>query len=270
LTVFNFKARQLLFALLALQLNVALAQEAPKVTSYTPVEIEIPANTLRLYLNFSQPMARGQVREKIKLEHIKKGLVKSPFLNLKTELWDTEQRRLTLLFDPGRVKQKVGPNLQVGAPLIQGEQYHLIIDSSMKSAEGIAIGKHKVIPYTAVAAEQRAIFPSDWKVETPNANTREPLTLKFDRLIDTVAAERLIRITTRTKKMIAGRIHSDGKKWALHPENAWTAGEYQVVIHPDLEDVSGNTIRAPFDAKSGTMGKQPEIAKLIFKIGDNI
>jgi hypothetical protein len=41
---------------------------------------------------------------------------------------------------------------------------------------------------------------------------------------------------------------------ALVPEQAWQAGVYQLIVDPELEDVSGNTIGAPFDAAPGTIG----------------
>ena len=41
--------------------------EAPKLTGFAPRTGTIPANTLRFYLSFSRPMARGQVREAIRL-----------------------------------------------------------------------------------------------------------------------------------------------------------------------------------------------------------
>ena len=58
--------RRLLAAALLLAPWSALA-EAPVLSGFAPSAAEIPANTLRFYLTFSQPMARGQVRDTIRL-----------------------------------------------------------------------------------------------------------------------------------------------------------------------------------------------------------
>ncbi len=81
---------------------------------------ELPANLLRLYLNFDTPMARGQVAEFIHLVDAQGQEMPNAFLNLGIEFWSTDQRRLTILFDPGRLKQGVGPNAVIGPPLAPG------------------------------------------------------------------------------------------------------------------------------------------------------
>ena len=49
---------------------------------------ELPENTLRIYLTFSESMAYGQVRENIQLKDKNGNLLSNSFLNLGIELWD--------------------------------------------------------------------------------------------------------------------------------------------------------------------------------------
>ena len=121
--------------------------EAPTVTGYAPNLVTIPANTLRFYLTFSQPMARGQVRTAIRLVRSDGSVVDNAFLNLDVELWDHRQQRLTLILDPGRIKQGVGPNTRSGTPLKAGETFTLVVSGAMKSADGQPMASPKVIAY---------------------------------------------------------------------------------------------------------------------------
>lgn len=85
------------------------------VTAIYPSTDEVPANLLRLYLQFSAPMSRDQAVEHI--EVLADGeVVEGAFVVPQQELWSPAGDRLTLFFDPGRLKLEVGPNLEIGAP----------------------------------------------------------------------------------------------------------------------------------------------------------
>jgi hypothetical protein len=63
------------------------ANEAPvsRFVSFSPGQRHIPANALRFYVTFSEPMAKGQVHRHILLEFSDGAKVVSPFLNLQAE-----------------------------------------------------------------------------------------------------------------------------------------------------------------------------------------
>ena len=65
------------------------------------------------------------------------------FLALDQELWDPVRRRITLLFDPGRVKRGVRTNLESGAPLVAGRRYRLVIDDALagRQRRGAGVGR---------------------------------------------------------------------------------------------------------------------------------
>lgn len=243
------------------RLHVALpAPEAttPRLVRFTPSQAVIPANTLRLYLHFSEPMARGQLHEMVSLVTAAATPVASPFLSLEAELWDPSQTRATLLLDPGRIKQGVGPNVAGGAPLQEGHSYRLIVSPQMRSAVGHPLGSLASVAFRVGPPERRAIAPETWEILAPAVGSYAPLSLAFDRIMDSGAALRLITLQSPNGQPVGGQITSDGGGWSLIPDSPWQAGSYSLVVDPELEDIAGNTIDAPFDASPGTIGTQTE------------
>ena len=240
-----------------LSVAIPLAEApTPQLTAFAPSQAVIPANTLRLYLHFSEPMARGQLRELVSLAIADGTPVVSPFLSLEAELWDPTQTRATLLLDPGRIKQGVGPNVAGGAPLQDGQSYRLTIAGEMRSARGVPLGQPVSIAFRVGPPERRAIAPDAWEVLRPTPGGFAPLSVAFDRIMDSGAVLRLITLHGSDGQRVQGKITSDGGGWSLIPKRPWEAGQYQLTVDPELEDVSGNTIGAPFDANPGTIGTE--------------
>lgn len=253
-------------------LRVALpAPEAttPRLVSFAPSQAVIPANTLRLYLHFSEPMARGQLREMVSLVTADGTPVASPFLSLEAELWDPSQTRATLLLDPGRIKQGVGPNVSGGAPLQDGQSYRLIVSPDMPSAAGYPLGSLASVAFRVGPPERRVIAPETWEILAPAAGSHAPLSLAFDRIMDSAAALRLIMLQGPDGQPVKGQVTSDGGGWSLIPDRPWQAGSYSLVVDPELEDVAGNTIGAPFDAAAGTIGAQTTSVFLTVEIANS-
>lgn len=250
-------------------LRIALpAPEAtqPRLVSFAPSQAVIPANTLRLYLHFSEPMARGQLREMVSLVTADGATVANPFLSLEAELWDPSQTRATLLLDPGRIKQGVGPNVAGGAPLQEGQSYRLTVSTEMRSAAGIPLGRPMSLAFRAGPPERRVIDPEVWEILSPDMGSHAPLSLAFDRIMDGGAVLRLITLQGPDGLPIKGEIASDGGGWSLMPDHPWEAGNYNLIVDPELEDIAGNTIGAPFDASPGTIDTQTEPVILTFEI----
>lgn len=228
----------------------------PKLAAFEPSQAVIPENTLRVYLRFSEPMARGQVRNVVRLFDQDGNEVPSPFLTLGPELWDPSQTRVTLLFDPGRIKQGVGPNAEVGAPLIDGNAYRIVVDGGMRSADGEPLGQDAVVSFRVGPAERRTIEPANWQVLVPPVGGNVPFSISFERIMDTGAARRLISLRDPHGVIVQGQIETDGGGWSLIPDTPWVPGKYTLRVDPELEDVSGNTPGVPFDAAAGTIGTE--------------
>lgn len=253
-------------------LRIALpAPEAttPRLVSFAPSQAVLPANTLRLYLYFSEPMARGQVREMVSLVTDDGTPVASPFLSLETELWDPTQTRATLLLDPGRIKQGVSPNVAGGAPLQEGKSYRLTVAPEMRSAAGHPLGTPVSVAFRVGPPERRAIAPETWEILAPAAGSHAPLSLVFDRIMDSGAVLRLVTLQAPDGQPVQGRITSDGGGWSMIPDSPWQAGSYSLIVDPELEDISGNTIGAPFDAAPGTIGTDTQPVILTAEIANS-
>lgn len=234
----------------------ASAAPAPNLVRFAPSQSVIPANTLRLYLHFSEPMAQGQLRDTVHLYQSDGAPVPHPFLNLGHELWDPSQTRATLLLDPGRIKQGVGPNAQVGPPLEPGQKYHLVISGQIQSAAGVDLGNDASVTFSTGEPERRAVDPHIWQILPPRLGGHAQLTIAFDRIMDSGAARRLLTVLDPDGEVVRGRITTDGGGWSMAPDTEWQAGTYTIVVDPELEDVAGNTLADPFDAAVGTIGKR--------------
>lgn len=211
-------------------------------------------------------MSRGQARDLIRLVRADGSIVESPFLNLGIELWDRAQRRMTLIIDPGRVKQGVGPNLREGAPLESSNRYSLIVDGSMKSAVGEAIGSDQKVVLRIGAAERRLVDPEIWDLVALAERRLDPLQVRFERSMDDAGSRRLIRVFGPDGGAVRGNIVTDGRDWSMTPKSPWPPGAYRLVIGPELEDVAGNTMRSAFDAQAETIGRAVEPREIIFRV----
>ena len=241
--------------------------KVPEVTGFSPSQAVIPANTLRLYLHFSEPMARGQLLDAVSLIASDGTPIPSPFLNLETELWDPSQTRATLLLDPGRIKQGVGPNVQTGAPLQPGESYQVVVSQRLQSAAGVSLGGDVTLNFRVGPSERRTIDPENWQILTPVGNSRAPLTVVFDRIMDSGAVLRMLSLQDGAGRSLRGQITTDGGGWSFAPMQVWQAGDYYLIVDPELEDVSGNTPSSPFDAGVGAVGRTQDPISLAIRIG---
>jgi hypothetical protein len=237
------------------RLSLAFSLPAAAVTALTvvdrvfPTGDVLPENLLRFYVYFSAPMQRGQARDQIVLLGPDGRPISAAFFNAPTELWDPAMERLTVLLDPGRIKRGVGPNVELGPPLRQGDRYTLVIGAHMIDAMGNPLRGSFTKSFRVVPAIRNAIDPRQWTVSLPASGTLQPLALTFPASIDQALLSRDIRIVGASQKPVAGDIEIDQHetRWAFTPSAPWQAGLYHLEVGASLEDVSGNTIWAPFD-----------------------
>ena len=222
-----------------------------RVASIFPAGDVLPANTLRLYIQFDAPMARGRGHDRIRLETAEGERLDDSFLNLRAELWSDDQTRRTLLLDPGRIKRGVGSNLQGGAPLEAGRGYRIVVDAALPDALGRPMAEPFVHDFRVGPAERRAIDPTDWTIASPALGTRIPLEARFDRLMDRAITARALVPLDGESNPIAGTAEATDRGWRFVPDAPW-ADALRLRIDPVLEDVAGNTICAPFDTVAGT------------------
>jgi hypothetical protein len=243
-----------------------------KILAIYPSGRELPENLLRLYIQFSAPMSQGNCYSRVHLRDETTGTdVGRPFLELPQELWSPDGTRLTLLLEPGRVKRDLVPREELGPILVSGRTYSLTVDSSWPDAEGrpLDAGARKV--FRATKAESRQLDPSSWTIETPAAGTREPLSVRFPKLLDRAMLERVLQVLRPDEKEIAGtiRITEDETRWTFEPREPWAAGRYALAVSTRLEDPAGNSIGRPFEVdfrRSPVPSPSPAVVRIGFDV----
>ena len=223
------------------------AAPATRVEHVYPSAEVLPSNTLRLYIYFSAPVSRGEVADRL---HILDGAGKElkDVLLPGQELWDRGNQRLTMTFDPGRIKRGLESNSKMGPPIAEGQRYTLVIDRGWPDAQGLPLAADYRKAFRGGPPVRVPPTPKQWKVTPPRAGTSAPLLVEFGRSMNYPLLQRMLQVDGPGGR-VAGTIAVDGNEtsWRFTPRVPWTAGAYQLTVDADLEDVSGNRIDQPFD-----------------------
>jgi hypothetical protein len=220
-------------------------EPSTRVEQIFPSSDELPANLLKLYITFSQPMSRAEAWRRIHLIDDRTGReVANPFLEIEEELWDPGLRRLTVLFDPGRIKRGLVPHNEVGPALIEGQTYSIVVDGEWPDGNGVPM----VAPYRKTfrvrEADRTPPDMANWRLQTPLAVTRDPLAIDFPEPMDAALLERLLRV-----EGVEGSVSlaANEQRWLFTPAVPWQAGDYKVLVPAILEDLAGNRMGRKFD-----------------------
>ena len=223
---------------------------APSVTARVyPTTHVLPANQLKFYVEFSAPMTLGESHLRMRLLDDRGTEVPNAFLNLDEEMWDADRRRLTVLFEPGRVKRGLKANLQVGSPLNAGGSYTLVVDRDWPDAHGAPMVGGVTKRFTVAAADRYIPAADRWVVVPPGAGTRTPLVLLFREPMDYVVALNAVRVVDdRGQRVTGAAVLAEGEReWRFTPLADWTSEPYTLVIDSRIEDLAGNNLARLFD-----------------------
>jgi hypothetical protein len=225
------------------------AASTTRITALHPSADRVPSNILRWYVEFSSPMEPGAVHEHVRLLDETGRPVENAFLRVDEELWDAERRRLTLLFDPGRVKRGVRANLEMGAPLVAGHRYRLVIDASWRDARGATLASGFDKAFDVGPFDGTAPDPARWQLTVPRAGSREPVRVAFGEALDHALAGRMVTLESGGRK-VEGRVHLADADSGLTfvPASPWKPGDYALRVDVALEDLAGNSVARVFDA----------------------
>jgi hypothetical protein len=216
-----------------------------RVAHIYPSTDVLPANALKFYVYFSAPMSRGGSWTHLRLLRDGDTVVASPFLELDQELWDRENRRFTILIDPGRIKRGLASLDEAGPVLEAGHTYHLVVAADWLDGRGAPLVEEYRKSFRVVAADRTPPDPASWRVAAPRARTNDPVVIRFPRPLDYALLEHEIEIVPKVAGSVS--VGADEIEWRFTPVRAWAAGAYQVVVHTDLEDLAGNRILRAFD-----------------------
>ncbi|MDX2149814.1 MAG: hypothetical protein SFV54_03700 [Bryobacteraceae bacterium] len=246
---------------IAIRFTVAPGVRAPtpRVIRVSPAAATLPANVLRLYIHFSQPMRRTGVGRQIRLEREDGSPVEAALLEMEDGLWDPEGRRLTVFFHPGRIKRGLRLNERMGLPLHEGARYRLVIGGGVANEDGQPLGGDFRHEFVAGPADRRSPAPETWRMEAPRAGTTEALTLISEEPLDEALFARLVSVD-RVRGSV--RVEDSGRTWRLTPQEKWRAGEYRLRVAAELEDLAGNRPGRLFDEESAEDGTRREAAEV--------
>lgn len=219
----------------------------PRVTAVYPSSKRLPANHLKFYIQFSEPMQQGEIFEYFSLYNkTQKKFVPRPFRH--TELWSPDGKRLTLWFHPGRQKVGVNLNVELGAILNEGQEYELRISPKWAALSGHPLGTEVKKTFTAVAMDERQPDFYKWKLNQPTIGTREPLVYEFDESLDYALLLSQLAVADFNGKPVPGKIEVAENEtiWRFIPDLPWQAGRYQLAVGTVIEDLAGNSIVRPF------------------------
>ena len=223
--------------------------DSAKVVSIYPSGNELPENLLRFYIYFNTPMKNGQALKYIQLKDANGEIDAHAFMEFKQELWSPDGKRLTVLFDPGRVKRGVSTNMEFGPALTQGNQYYLVISGKWQDIYGQELHVETRNEFKVGEAYRNKIEVSEWQIREPNANSHDGLCIQFHRMIDHALLQLMLHIEDKGKSLIAGnwKVSDNGRLVQFIPEEKWKKGEYYIMIDHRLEDVAGNNLDGPLD-----------------------
>jgi hypothetical protein len=199
----------------------------------------VPANTLKLYLDFSEPMEQGVFLKHLTLQRRNGEEVAGAFRE--TELWSPDGKRLTVMLHPGRQKTGVNLNVDEGPVLVAGERYSLVVSDQWRSTQGVALGKEGVFVLEPIAADHEQPDPARWQMHAPKAGTLDPLVVITDELFE----PQIFAASPERGIETPGKAESEGhrpetRRMAFHAlRSLGEPVEHQITIDPELEDMAG-------------------------------
>lgn len=217
----------------------------------------LPSNDLKLYIYFSAPMSRGEAWQHLQLLDAGGKPLPDIFLEFGQELWDAENRRLTVWFDPGRIKRGLTSNINLGPPIEEGKRYTLSIDRNWQDARGVPLVESYKKVFRGGPADRTAPDPGKWRITTPQPGTSDPLVVDFGESMDYVGLQKTLSVSLAALGPLSiaggGQIAGTGAvsrmetRWSFTPSQPWKAGNYQLLVNSALEDLAANKIGQLFD-----------------------
>ena len=228
----------------------AASTPTAEVVAIYPTAATLPVNLLRVYVHFSAPMSEGCAGTAIRVCRDDTGeTLDGVFLPPEPELWDRERRRLTMLLDPGRIKRGLVPNLEMGYPLIEGVPIRVIVGAGFRDAAGQRLRAGSERRYEIGPTLRSRLDPAGWRLVSPQAGSKDPVVVVFDRPLDHGLLLHGLRVCDGTGEPLEGAVEPGvaEQSWRFTPYSPWEKGDYRLVIDPRLEDVAGNTPVRVFD-----------------------
>ncbi len=222
--------------------------QIPATCQVLPNLNRFPQNVLKVYLQFDQPMRRGGYQH-IHFEDSSGKRIEDAYLEIAEELWSRDGQRLTLLFDPGRIKRGLARHEAMGLAFQVGKSYTLVVSQDMKTRTGASLTSEIRKQFSIVDCDRTQPAINRWQIASPKTATRDPLTVTFDEPMDVAMLQHSLTITAADDQSVPGQVQvsKDGSVWEFHPDQPWTSGTFQLSAYERLEDLAGNSLLQPFE-----------------------
>lgn len=252
-------------------LPASALQASTIVAAITPSADTWPENLLRFYIYFSAPMSRRGAIGFVSLLDERGQKLSDVFLEVNANLWNSDDTRFTVLFDPGRVKRGILPNLKLGRAIRDRGRYTIVIDPAWRDAAGQPLKEGYRREVRVGLPVELPLTPADWRLVAPKAGTRDPLSVTFPWPLDHALLEHTIGVSSAGGQDIAGAvsIEADETRWEFAPQTPWQDGPHQLRVLTLLEDPSGNQVGRAFEMKPGTAADarpEPESVLIPFMV----
>ena len=209
----------------------------PEIVAVAPSGPTVPAHLLRVSVTFATRQAEWQTDP---AELLRSGRTVITGALLDQQLWSPDRRTVTLLLDPGRVKDGLIAHNEAGPVLQPGEVVALRIS-------GVVVHSWTVTAGGCVVPD-----PASWTLVPPRSHSREPLQLGFPGALDALSRDR-IAVADAEGNRISGSatFADDERRWSFVPAAPWPHGAMQIVVHPRLENPCGDEPGEPFEHAAG-------------------
>ena len=236
-------------------LEAMVALPRPDIQPTTVVERiypggdRVPENQLKLYLHFSAPMSHVDGLAYLRLLDGRGREVEAPFLPFGLDFWDRDHLRYTVFFDPGRIKQGLELNEQLGRSLQAGETYTLAVDPAWPDAEGNPLQAPFEKQFSVGPADTSPLDHTTWRLRVPAGGSTQRLVVSFPEPLDHALMRRAIGVETDAGESVPGEVETGNweTRWMMTPTRPWVPGAYALVASTIVEDLAGNQIGTPFE-----------------------
>lgn len=241
-----------------IEVPILREQAPPRLVAIYPSDSIWPANQLKIYLHFDQPMRMGYAHSHLILLDEQGEEVEAPFLYMEPELWDARQERLTVWFDPGRIKSHLIPNQQMGPPLLPERKYRLVVRQDWPAKNGLSLTQPYRKDFITTAPDRQSPEPAQWQIVPPTAGSHLPLQIRFPEPMDHALLYSGFGILTQQEQALSGVVRTTAAEtvWQWFPDNPWQAGSYILRVSTDVEDLAGNNLIRAFD-RIYSLGSRP-------------
>jgi len=230
------------------------------VTRVYPTSDIVPENLLRMYVEFSGPMGRPSGIPHMSLLDEDGKEIRGAFLPLDYEFWSPDHTRFTAFFDPGRVKDGILPNQEMGRALTPGKSVTLVISREWRDQYGRPLKEDFKRVLRVGPADEHPLDTASWRIQPPPAvGGRDGLVVIFPEPLDHGLLMRALGVR-RGAEAVEGDIAIDQAetRWTFTPREPWRGGSYELLALDILEDVAGNQIGRAFEVDNfDTVDKSP-------------